>query len=90
MDPEKLKELLPKIGNRSTYNIEEVYNKPLSPVALNKQTYLEIFNSQKESLKKPINFINYSNMNYNVISNNEVRGSEVYSVYMDKRINYEN
>lgn len=61
MDPEKLKELLPNISNRSTYNIEEVYTRPLSPSTLNKQTYLEIFNSKKESLRKPLNFINYSN-----------------------------
>ena len=69
MDPEKVKELLPKI-NISTFNLEEIYTWPLSPEKLNKQTYLEIFNSNKISMKKPLNFINYSNENYNVISNN--------------------
>ena len=56
--------------NRSTFNLEEIYTRPLSPEKLNKQTYLEIFKSNKQSLKKPLNFINYSNETYNVISNN--------------------
>lgn len=72
MDPEKLKDLLPNISNKTTFNIEEIYNRPLSPSTLNKQTYLEIFNSRKDSMRKPLNFINYSNQNYNVISNHDV------------------
>ena len=36
MDPEKLKELLPNINNRSSFNLDTIYNKPLSPSTLNK------------------------------------------------------
>jgi len=61
--------------------------KPLSPEALNKQTYLEIFNSQKESMKKPLNYINYSNQTYDVLNNNSVGG--VYDTYVPKKIDYE-
>jgi len=89
MDPQKLRELFPNISNRSTFNIDDIFNRPLSPQTLNKQTYLEIFKSRKESLKKPINFINYSNMNYNVISNNPVSDVSVYSGFLGKRVDYE-
>ncbi|CDW81471.1 UNKNOWN [Stylonychia lemnae] len=88
IDPEKLKELFPNISNKQTYNIEEVYTRPLSPQKLNKQTYLEIFNSTKEAQKKPLNFINYSNHNYNVVSN-EVVPKTIYSQYHTKRLDYE-
>lgn len=90
MDLEKLKELLPNISNRSTYNMEDVYTKPLSPTALNKQSYLEIFNSKKESMRKHLNYANYTNTNYNVISNNVI-GSEgdAYQNYLVKRMDYD-
>lgn len=90
MDLDKLKELLPNISNRSTYNIEEVYTRPLSPSALNKQSYLEIFNSKKESMRKHLNFVNYTNTNYNVISNNVIGNEgDAYQNYMNRRIDYD-
>lgn len=72
MDIDKLKEMLSHLPNKTKYTFEEIHNKPLSPEKLNKQTYFEIFNSQKDSMKKPINFINYSNNNYDVINNEQV------------------
>ncbi len=87
MDPEKLKELLPKIQYKTNYNIEEIYTRPLSPKTLSKQTYLEIFNSSKQSMRKPLNFINYSNQDYNVISNNNP--GDMYNPYFNKRLDYE-
>eukprot|EP00347_Sterkiella_histriomuscorum_P005919 403354764 len=90
MDLEKLKELLPNISNRSTYNIEQVYTRPLSPTALNKQSYLEIFNSRKESMRKHLNYINYTNTNYNVVSNNVIGNEgDAYQNYLVKRLDYE-
>ena len=72
--------------NKTKYTFEELYNRPLSPHALNKQTYLEIFNSQKESMKKPLNFINYSNQSYDVV-NNKTMGN-AYDHYLNKKIDY--
>lgn len=87
MDPEKIKQMLPKIQYRTNYNIEEIYTRPLSPKTLSKQTYLEIFNSYKQSMRKPLNFINYSNEDYNVISNN-ITG-ELYNQFINKRLDYD-
>lgn len=87
MDPEKFKELFPNI-NRSTFNLEEIYNRPLSPSKLNKQTYLEIFQSRKQAFKKQLNYMNYSNQNYNVISNDSI-DPNAYNDYLEKRIDYD-
>lgn len=59
----------------------------MSPKHLNQQTYFEIFNSKKESLKKPINFINYSNLNHDLISNDQMPDN--LNVYMSKRVDYD-
>ena len=88
MNPEQLKAILPQIQYKTNYNIEEVYSRPLSPKTLGKQSYLEIFNSQKQSMRKPLNFINYSNENYNVISNN-LMTNDLYNKYFDKRLDYD-
>jgi hypothetical protein len=37
-------------------------------------------------MKKPLNFINYSNSNYNVVSN-KIMG-DAYGDYIDKKIDY--
>ena len=39
-------------------------------------------------MKKPLNFINYSNENYNVVSNKMVTDN-LYGDYFNKRLNYE-
>ena len=59
----------------------------MSPSDLNKQTYFEIFNSNKESMKKSINFINYSNMNYDVLNNNSM--SNAYENFLTRKVDYE-
>lgn len=38
-------------------------------------------------MKKPINYINYTNHEYDVINNNDIDSK--FSNYLDKRINYE-
>ena len=39
-------------------------------------------------MRKPLNFINYSNENYNVISNN-LMTNDLYNKYFDKRLDYD-
>jgi hypothetical protein len=58
----------------------------LSPSQLNKTTYLEIFNSRKNSLKKPLNYINYTKHDHDVITNQ--RYSSAYTSYRTDLYNY--
>lgn len=77
-----------KAAGGTNYDFDEVHNRPLSPSALNKQTYYEIFKSQKNSLKRPLNFINYSNTNYDVVNNVKVEAEETRQGFLEKRIKY--
>ena len=53
-------------------NPETLQNRAVTPSILDKMTYHEIFNSNKDAMKKPLNYINYSSTNYNLINNGEV------------------
>lgn len=49
-----------------------MFQKPMTPSKIQKTTYFEIFNSNKDSIKRQINFLNYSNEGFNVLNNNNL------------------
>lgn len=65
-------------------------NNHLPPSQLNKTTYLEIFNSTKNSLKKNLNYINYTKHDHDVITNQRLSSaytsfrSDLYKYKSDK------
>jgi hypothetical protein len=59
----------------------------LPPSELNKTTYVEIFNSTKNSLRKNLNYINYTKHDHDVITNGQL--SSAYSSFRNDLFNYQ-
>jgi len=60
----------------------------LSPRQLNQTTYVEIFRSNKNSIKKNLNFMNYTKHDHDVITNQRL--SSAYSSFRGDMFNYSN
>jgi len=59
----------------------------MTPMQLNKTAYIEIFRSNKGSIKKSINYINYSKLNHDVITNKAL--SSAHESYRKCILKYE-
>ena len=86
-----------KESNRKLFNSNATYYRVIGHMdaiqnmtdkELNKTSYLEIFKSTKGSIKKSINYINYTKHDHNVITNQRL--SSAYTSFRDNLMKYEN